>query len=413
MYSPVQFIGGIQYTMNKSKNKSKQVKTPAKQKSKKTPFADVGQVVGRAAGNLLGAPQLAGVGKWLGSGIGSIFGSGDYTMCGPKPSYNILQGQVPQFSSTHATNIVSHREYLGDVAGTTAFANNTYPLNPGMAKTFPWLSTVAVNYQQYNFHGLIFEYRPLLTDYVTSGSPGVVCLTTNYNAIETAYTTRQEAENAEFAVSTKPTQGLLHMIECSPTETQFNIHNIRAGAISGDLRSYDYGLTQFITQNNPSGNLGELWVSYTVEFFKPILSFENNYVSAASMHLSRSACTGPSPFGTINVGGYGTISFIPATDRFTMTNLIVGTYYELLVIWTAATSVNIAAYVTSGMTPVNLLNLDTNSVANVGAGTASQSVNLFFVANNTTAVFQITSSTITGACAVDAFVNSLDPTVTA
>ena len=151
----------------------KLVKQKPKQ-SKQTPFSDVGRIVGNSAGRMLGMPQLSGIGKWLGSGIGSIFGSGDYAMTGPTPQYNILSGQVPQFSKTHATNIVSHREYLGDINGTTAFTNTTYPLNPGVSQTFPWLSTIAASYQQYKFHGLIFEFRPLITDFVTGGAPGVI-----------------------------------------------------------------------------------------------------------------------------------------------------------------------------------------------------------------------------------------------
>jgi len=315
---------------------------PAKKAHKKnTPFADVGSIIGKSAGNLTGMKGLAGVGKWLGSGIGSIFGSGDYTQVGPTPGYNILAGQTPKFSSTHATNIVCHREYLGDIGGLAAFNNSVFPLQPGSDTTFPWLSSIAANYQQYRFHGLIFEFRPLVTDFVTAGSPGVIVMTTNYNADQNAYSSRQEAENAEFAVSCKPTTGLVHMIECKPDETANKLYNIRTGPVpSGqDLRLYDYGNTQVITQNNPSINLGELWVSYCVEFFKPTLSVENNSFQASGNHLYVQGVSNASPLGTIQLLNVGTISCVRTSTSLTYSGLTVGTDYQLVI---ATNSVNTA-----------------------------------------------------------------------
>jgi len=186
-----------------------------------TPFGDAGAIAGNALGQMFNMPFLKGAGRFLGSGIGSIFGSGDYTLTGAVPEYNVLTNskQIPQFSTSHATNLVCHREYLGDITGTTTFSNRSYPLNPGNSKTFPWLSTIAQNYQQYKIHGIIFEFRPLITDFVTAGSPGVVVMATNYNANAAPYDTKQEMENSEFAVSVKPTNALIHGVECAKGET--------------------------------------------------------------------------------------------------------------------------------------------------------------------------------------------------
>jgi hypothetical protein len=143
-----------------------------KKSSNGTPFANLGAMAGGALGGMFGQAGLgAGVGKWLGSGIGSIVGSGDYQQMGSSPKYNVITNgsQIPQFSSLRQTNVVCHREYLGDIQGTAGFNNTAYPLNPGMSQTFPWLSTVAENFQEYRIHGLVFEFRSLITDFVTSG----------------------------------------------------------------------------------------------------------------------------------------------------------------------------------------------------------------------------------------------------
>jgi len=103
-------------------------------KQKSAPMATAGSILGKQIGGYFGISQLgSNIGKWLGSGIGMITGTGDYRIAGPTPMYNVLNGQTPKFDSTRQTNIVCHREYLGDVNGTTAFTNNTYPINPGMS----------------------------------------------------------------------------------------------------------------------------------------------------------------------------------------------------------------------------------------------------------------------------------------
>lgn len=282
-------------------------------KPKQKPFATAGGIVGKNIGSMFGSANTGSkIGKWLGSGIGSIFGSGDYTLTGPQPSYNVLTNstQIPQFSQTRQSTQVCHREYLGDIMGTAAFNNAAYPLNPGVATTFPWLATVAQNYQEYKFHGLIFEFRPLITDFVTGGAPGVVVMATNYNADSPIYGSKQQMENSEFAVSVKPTNALIHGIECKINETILPHRYVRSGAvpIGQDLRLYDYGNFQFATQANPVQDLGELWVSYCVELLKPQLPIDIGG-DVSSAHLYKTLVTGGiSPLGGNTVTNNGSLA---------------------------------------------------------------------------------------------------------
>lgn len=332
--------------------KNKRVQ-PRKQK-KATPFADAGAIAGQALGQMFRAPYLKGVGKWLGSGIGQIFGSGDYEMVGPSPKYNVLTSdrQIPKFSTSDRTNIVCHREYLGEITGQSAFFNRAYPLNPGFPETFPWLSSVAKSYQQYRFHGLIFEFRPLLTDFVVNGAPGVCVMATNYNADRPAFTNRIEMENSEYAVSVKPTKGMIHGVECSLDETPTRMLYVRSGEVQSgqDLRLYDLGLTQFATQNNPTAVLGELWVSYCVEFFKPILP-DDIGGDALSLSISRSQFTNTSPFGLVGNSVSGDLPGVTVSStQVTFGRLTPPGAYQVNLMWSADTSVAITlpTIVTSG-----------------------------------------------------------------
>jgi hypothetical protein len=309
--------------------------TKQEKKKKPTPFGSTGSIVGGALGGMFGNSKLgSGIGRWLGTGIGSIFGSGDYQMAGPSAKYNVLTNgsQIPKFSSGAQTNVVCHREYLGDITGTSAFNNTLYPLNPGMSNTFPWLSTVAQNYQEYKFHGLIFEFRPLITDFVTNGAPGVVVMSTNYNSDSVAYTSKQQMENAEYAVSVKPTTGLMHGIECAASLTPVSQLFVREAAVptGQDLRLYDHGLFQFATQANPIQDLGELWVSYCVEFFKPVLGTVSGEL--ATTHIVRSSASSSGPLGTIGISNVGTLG-ASATSQQIIWNGVPGFRYLITVAW--------------------------------------------------------------------------------
>lgn len=311
--------------MNKAK-KTKEVKQITKILKKATPFADTGSIIGGALGGMFQNRKMGtGIGRFLGSGIGSIFGSGDYELNGARPSYNVLtnDNQIPKFDTTKQTNIVCHREYLGDIIGTTGFNLTNYPLNPGMGQTFPWLATIASNYQEYRFHGLIFEFRSLITDFVTNGAPGVVVMATNYNADVPLYTTKQQMENSEYAASVKPTLNMIHGIECATSQTINPIKYVRTAAVplGQDLRLYDGGNFQFATQANPSGSpdLGELWVSYCVEFMKPILPPDVTGGDILSAHVKRSTVTPTNPMGSIGVSitsNYTNFTVTPTSFSF-------------------------------------------------------------------------------------------------
>lgn len=326
--------------------------------TKSKPFRDTGGILGNAIGSMFGAGHIGrSAGRWLGSGIGSIFGSGDYTTVGASPSYNVMtnQAQIPKFSSTAQTNIVCHREYLGDIMGTAAFNNTAYPLNPGMAATFPWLSGISDAYQEYRFHGIVFEFRPLITDFVTSGAPGVVVMATNYNADVPTYATKQQMENSEFAVSIKPTIALMHGVECATTQTILPQRYIRSGAVPAgqDYRLYDYGNFQFATQNNPTQNLGELWVSYCVEFFKPIMPLD---VAATPLtgHSSRTTVSAASPLGSVGIANTGNLALTMTPTTITF-NAIPQQRYLVTMTWSGTSVViTVPGVSQSGLAPYNL-----------------------------------------------------------
>lgn len=416
---------------NKTKSKFKQrnkiaISQPKKVKQKKaTPFGDVGGIVGDAIGKMFNM-NLAGPGRWLGTGIGHIFGSGDYTLAGSQPRENVIMNgaQIPKFSTTRATNVVCHREYLRDWTGVNAFSNESFRLNPGDSETFPWLSTIAQNYQEYKFHGLVFEFRSLVTDFVTAGAPGVVVMATNYNANEPAYGTKQEMENSEFAVAVKPTCNLMHGVECAVAQTADPIKYVRrAGAASpGDSRLYDLGTFQFANQGSPTQLLGEIWVSYCVEFFKPVLPDTIGGALDTGL-LSVSGTSSGNGLGTAQVGAAGNISIARVTSTSFTFYARANAYYSIT--YSYAGSVNGAAafpaVTSTALNTVQVFGFPTPSYDNLSAPQGGVSTQLMvyvqtyrcITANDGPITVNVVGGTFpSGTTGTDILVTRLDDTVT-
>jgi len=226
-----------------------------------------------------------------------ISGRGDY-----KVSANSLvdSGAPPSFVSDGNGFRVRHREYIRDIVSTGAVFNN-YPLaiNPGLPETFPWLSSIASNFEEYELHGLLFEFRTLSAVAVSSTNTalGAVVLATNYDVYDPAFSNKQQMEAYEFSCSGPPCASLLHPVECAPRQTVNPIKYVRTNGTvppAGDLRMYDMGLFQIATVGQQAvSNIGELWVTYDVKFLKPKLpAVVGEVIPAASFGLTPISAVG-------------------------------------------------------------------------------------------------------------------------
>lgn len=237
---------------------------------------------GAALGARFGGARGAELGRRMGAGLSSISGYGDYSVkSNSLGTVSTSVDMVPQFvKNDHSVRVV-HREFIGDLkvpVNPTVFNNADYLINPANATLFPWLARMAKQYSQYKIHGMVFSFKSMSSEYADAGPLGTVVMATNYNAVDRAFANKLEMENSEFAVSTKPSQSLIHAIECDQSVTGLNVLYVRDPAYdttdTSDRRFYDYGRFQVATQGLPGNvgaTMGELWVSYDIEFMKPII----------------------------------------------------------------------------------------------------------------------------------------------
>jgi hypothetical protein len=195
---------------------------------------------------------------------------------------------IPSFTSEGNETggiTISRKEYLGDVYAPTlvgteipSFVNTTYAINPGVERSFPWLSQIAQNFEEYTLHQLIYTYRSTITDVGNSstGQCGTVVMCTSYNVNNAPFDDKVNMMEYEGAMSSKSTDSMLHGVECDPSKLSGSPGKyVRANGFSNnsDSKDYDHGLFQIAVANAPkeydSQSMGELWVSYTISLRKP------------------------------------------------------------------------------------------------------------------------------------------------
>jgi len=227
----------------------------------------LGGVISPGIGSVVG--EL--VGKGAGRLFSKIFGRGDYTV----QSNSLATGPPPVFGQQSVR--IRNREYLSEVFGSSLYANNTYALNPGDSKTFPWLSRIAPLFQQYEIHGVVFEFVSTSSNALNSTNTalGKVILATNYNAVEAPFVDSRSALITQFSNYGKPADNLMHPVECKRSLTPIELLYVRNGpaAADTDLRLYDLGNFQIMTEGMQAvADIGALWISYDVTLLKPVLA---------------------------------------------------------------------------------------------------------------------------------------------
>lgn len=241
----------------------------------------LGTAGGAAVGGYLGNPVTGGaVGNSLGATISRWLGAGDYTVGSNTLVQRVSNGSpaIPAMHNAGQSVVIRHKEYLGEITSAQAFTvRHQYDLNPGLSYTFPWLATIASQFQEYRVKGMVFHYVPTSGIFNSSSAAlGSVMIQTSYRATEAAPASKVEMLNEYWATESSPAEGFCHPIECDPKENPFNVQYVRTGALPSaeNQLMYDLGRT-FVAVSGMSNSttvLGDLWVTYEVELKKPIVA---------------------------------------------------------------------------------------------------------------------------------------------
>lgn len=264
---------GIPYTMvKKNKPQPSKQRRPRQQRQQIQRYQNASIPKEPTLGSLGGQ-----VGTIAGNFLSKIFGMGAYKLRKNTVYDDICNDQVPVMHSNSETIVFRHREYIGDISSTTAFTANSFNINPGLSGTFPYLSAIAQNFQEYQFSGLVFEFKSTSANALNSTNTalGTVSMVAQYRADAPALINKQQLLNEMWAVDAKPSESFLLPIECDPAENPLKIQYVRTGALEDgqDIKLYDLAkITIATVGSQATAVVGELWATYEVLLRKPKLS---------------------------------------------------------------------------------------------------------------------------------------------
>lgn len=280
-----------------------------------------------------------------------------------------IQGRVRRSIAPTVTRLrngdcrISHREYISEMGGSAAaFTTTKYSVNPGLPTSFPWLSSVANQYESYRFVKLAFFFE---TE-VSTATAGSIMLGVDYDASDPAPVSKVQLMDYRGSVRC-PTwsECALH---CLPEDLhKQKSHFVRSGALSAnqDVKLYDVAnfwpsaIGQAVTSS-----VGELYVEYDVELYTPQLNPDAQLVSGKFSGTSNA-----SPFATVS-------GSVPATVVSTGTTTSVSTF---------TFSGNY-----QGLASLNLIGTGITSITLAGTGTETKLVELIdAAATNSITVFTL------------------------
>lgn len=184
----------------------------------------------------------------------------------PAATSLVIAPRPPRTRQSRDSYVITHMEYLADIAGsTTPFSVVPLSINPGLP-TFPWLSPIAAAYELYKFRSLAFIYAGR-----TSSATGGYCtMAMDYDPTDPNPSSKLEVNNYDDRIAVVPWCEKA-VLNCKHSGfNRLKTFMTRGTSIADELGLYDIGTLFIVTGNQATaGSIGELWVEYSIEFTQP------------------------------------------------------------------------------------------------------------------------------------------------
>lgn len=304
-------------------------------------------------------------------------------------------------------NIVED-EFITNINGSTGFQTQGFYMNPGQSSTFPWLATLAKQFEKYEVKFIEFYYKPLVSAFATGGQSGKVMLSFDYDASDPLPSSKQQVEDTHPHADAMPYEEC-----CLPlSPTQLNNQDskyVRPGGLpaSADIKTYDGGLLAVSTDGNSStGEIGELRVRYSVDLFVPVL--ESQSTTPTNFHTSVLSFSGaPSdtaiaPYATTSVNPLG-LAAVAGTIIFPAGNYVISGN----VIFTSPDDTGIILKMSRSDTSAVLWDFETPAAGVTFTRLSGSWTILFSSSGSSTLEFPMYTANTTGTCSGTLVVQSV------
>ena len=193
--------------------------------------------------------------------------------------------------------IISHCEYFFDLGRNTtvvyptsgAALLNTH-VNPANPVMFPWLSSIAPNYESYRFESLEVEYQPQCG----SATDGVVMMAIDYDPSDAPAISKTQLMSYESSVKGAAWQNFSHVSKkpnLAKQKEYYPEYSVNPSTSPSVLRQNNVGTLEAVAigQGGDAPTvIGELFVHYVIRLKTPQIPTGYN-ARALSIHISNSS----------------------------------------------------------------------------------------------------------------------------
>lgn len=201
--------------------------------------------------------------------------------------------------TSNSKTCMGQEEFLVDVVGAVGFTvQQSFALNPGLAASFPWLSTQAQGWERYRFKKLNFRY----TTSTGSTTPGTLIMSPDYDAADAAPASQSVALTYKDREYCPPwSLDKLCMLNPAAMNAAYKEHYVRLGALPAnqDIKTFDVGVLHLCVTGGTAVTWGKLFVEYEVEFFNPQLPPGGASLVVGGRFLNGASPTPANPLGAV------------------------------------------------------------------------------------------------------------------
>jgi hypothetical protein len=139
-------------------------------------------------------------------------------------------------------------------------------LNPGLPTAFPWLSTIASQFEHYTIHALSIVF----VSTSSTAATGAVIISPEYDPSANTPANEVGATQINGCIEAPTWQSIRCNLDQRSLHPAGPRKFVRTGNTAGDIRLTDAGNVFISTSGQASNaNVGKVFLEYDIEFFKP------------------------------------------------------------------------------------------------------------------------------------------------
>jgi len=218
----------------------------------------------------------------------------------------VVKVAKPQINTKKDYIEVSNSELIStSVTAAAAFSvGSSIALNPANSVVFPWLSSVAKNYELYKFSRIKFIYVP----FCSTASAGEIMLAFDYDSTDSAPISEQIMSSLKSFSASPVWQSNSVSADLRDMNAFVQWRYVSGASIVGAIDSNDTNAGSFFlaSSNGGGGAVGKLYVEYTVQLKSPQLDVAGSSAqSAYGVYLGGAGIATDVPFGTTRTTTFG------------------------------------------------------------------------------------------------------------